>query len=181
MKTCPRCNFKIQEDQQTKCPNCDVVFAQWAAAHHDTLDAAQTPNLKPAKGIWGVGVYTVAGAVIRLLTPLAFSGFLVMPVCMIFYKEERIWLGLLFVLVAVGAFLCNVYLSARRTHLDSGMSYFPAVVMLAGSPALLLLGYGLLPDWKLYLGFALIAALDLIGQPIIGAIIGMHSKNGTQP
>ena len=32
MKTCPRCNFEVQEEQ-TKCPICDVVFAQWAAAH----------------------------------------------------------------------------------------------------------------------------------------------------
>ena len=41
MKTCPRCNFKIQEEQ-TKCPNCDVIFAQWFAAH------APSPTDTPA-------------------------------------------------------------------------------------------------------------------------------------
>ena len=123
-------------------------------------------------------MYTAVGRAIGyVLAPLALSGVLVVPVCLLIYTEGRSWVGLLFVLVAIGAFLCNVYLSARNTHLSSGMSYFPAVVLFAGTSALLLLGYGLLATWQLYAGSALIAALDFLGQPFIGVMIGKHSDD----
>ncbi|MBI5437441.1 MAG: hypothetical protein HY936_00530 [Nitrosomonadales bacterium] len=43
MKVCPRCNFEIQEEQ-TKCPNCDVVFAQWVASHAPYPPATRLVN-----------------------------------------------------------------------------------------------------------------------------------------
>lgn len=132
------------------------------------------------KWIWSIAVYNaVARGIGYVLAPLALSGFLVVPVCLLFYEEGRNWLGLLFVFVAVGAFLCNVYLSARSTFLASGMSHFPVLVLIAGTSALLLLGYGVLPKWQLYSGCALLAALDFLGQSIIGVLLGSHTDDDT--
>jgi hypothetical protein len=129
--------------------------------------------------IWSIAVYNAVGGTIGyVLAPLALSGFLVVPVWLIFFEEGRNWAGLLFVLVAIGAFLCNVYLAARNTRLESGSSHFPALVLIAGTSALLLLGYKLLPAWQLYAGCALLAALDLLGQSFIGVMLGKRIDDG---
>lgn len=121
---------------------------------------------------------TVGRSMGYVLAPLASSGLLVAPVCLLFFEQERNRLGLLFAFIVVGAFLCNVYLAARKARLDSGISYFPAVVLIAGISALLLLGYRVLPAWQLYAGCALLAGLDLLGQPFIGITLGKHRNDG---
>jgi len=44
MKSCPRCNYEVQEGQ-TECPNCGVVFAQWNAIH-SALSASVLPLVR---------------------------------------------------------------------------------------------------------------------------------------
>ena len=82
MKTCPRCNSKIKEDQ-TKCPVCNLVFAQWATSHAPTSTWANTwvngpdpKESKPKKSIsesslkWGVMVYVGLSALVVLISTL---------------------------------------------------------------------------------------------------------------
>ena len=134
----------------------------------------------PREWIWSVAVYnTVARSIGYVLAPLGLSGVVVAPVCLLFFEQGRSRVGLLFVLVVVGAFICNVYLTARNTRLESGMSHFPMVVLVAGMSALFLLGYRVLPTWQLYAGCALLAALDLLGQDVIGVMLGRHSDDDT--
>lgn len=121
---------------------------------------------------------TVGRSIGYVLATLALSGVLVAPGCLLFFEQGRNRVGMLFALVAVGAFLCNVYLVARNAHLRSGMSHFPAVVLIAGVSALLLLGYRVLPTWQMYAGCALLAALDLLGQSFLGVMLGKHSSDG---
>ena len=141
MKTCPRCNFKIQEEQ-TKCPNCDVVFAQWATAHAPpTLDAPHNipPSLYDGSGHEYVGEtaiyrYPKSYSMAALIAILGFGAMatILFIVSVIAQFAPLAPLGASVLLLAM-SYLIYLYLDRFCIHIDSRtlkiISLFPTKVI----------------------------------------------------
>jgi hypothetical protein len=97
----------------------------------------------------------------------SFIAFAVASVFRVFFDPDASWPSMVFLATALVLVGCNVYLQCRRRFAGEGPSPFP---MFSALPAAAYIGatYG---GHTFYFALVVFAVIDLIGLPLIGALV----------
>jgi hypothetical protein len=119
---------------------------------------------------FGDVVYNSVGQTIGyVIAPLSLAG-LGMPATLLMSRGVQVWLGGIFIAVAMLGFAGNVYFSLRRMAVARSASAFPLIVSMAGIPAVVVLE-GELTLRALLAGLGILL-LDLLGPAMVAVLIG---------